>query len=139
MRKYRGEALIDLINRSINETLSRTILTGGSTLIGSLALFVLGGDVIRGFAFIMVVGVIVGTYSSIYIASPFTLLWERLFPGKSGGRPAARAAGPRPGAGSPLGRRCVPMPRCPPTAAASPRRQRLRRLASPQVGATAGL
>ena len=98
MRKYRGEALIDLINRSINETLSRTILTGGSTLIGSLALFILGGDVIRGFAFIMVVGVVVGTYSSIYIASPFTLLWERMFPAKGDGRAPARAAGGRPGA-----------------------------------------
>jgi preprotein translocase subunit SecF len=67
------------MNLSLNQTLSRTILTGGTTLTACLALMLLGGDVLRGFAFILFVGVIVGTYSSIYIASPFALLWESWF------------------------------------------------------------
>lgn len=79
MRKDRGVALIDVMNHSINQTLPRTILTGGTVFVAAMALLVLGGDVIRGFAFIMTVGVVVGTYSSIYIASPFALLWEKYF------------------------------------------------------------
>jgi preprotein translocase subunit SecF len=65
------------INRSINETLSRTILTSGTTLIVVAALFVLGGGIIHDFAFAMIVGVIVGTYSSIYVASPILIAWQR--------------------------------------------------------------
>jgi preprotein translocase subunit SecF len=79
MRKTRRQPFIEVLNRSINETLSRTILTGGSTLLALLALLIWGGDVIRGFAFVMFVGILVGTYSSIYVASPFALLWEQLF------------------------------------------------------------
>lgn len=96
MRKSRREPLVALMNRSINETLSRTILTGGSTLLALLALLIWGGEVIRGFAFVMFVGILVGTYSSIYVASPFTLLWEQLF--GAGGRFArAKAVPPTPG------------------------------------------
>jgi len=84
MRKSRSTEMVTLLNRSINQTLSRTILTGGTTILASLALLIYGGDVIRGFAFVMSVGVVVGTYSSIYIASPFALLWEEWF--GSGGR-----------------------------------------------------
>lgn len=61
------------INRSVNETLSRTILTSGTTLLVLLALFFLGGDIIHDFAFAMLIGVVVGTYSSIYVASPVLL------------------------------------------------------------------
>ncbi|MBF0469016.1 MAG: protein translocase subunit SecF [Desulfamplus sp.] len=62
-----------IINRSINETLSRTILTGGTTLIVLLALFFLGGEIIHNFAFAMIVGICIGTYSSIFVASPILL------------------------------------------------------------------
>jgi preprotein translocase subunit SecF len=79
MRKHRREPLLEVMNRSINETLSRTILTGGTTLLAVLSLLIFGGEVIRGFAFVMFVGILVGTYSSIYVASPFALLWEQLF------------------------------------------------------------
>jgi preprotein translocase subunit SecF len=98
MRKSRRKPLIEIMNESINETLSRTIMTSGLTFLTVLALLILGGDVLRGFAFVMTVGIIVGTYSSIYVASPFALLWEHLF-GVQGkwrkGKPGAlsRAAG----------------------------------------------
>ena len=77
LRKMRREPLVKVLNLSLNQTLSRTILTGGTTLTACVALMILGGEVLRGFAFILFIGVIVGTYSSIYIASPFTLLWEQ--------------------------------------------------------------
>ncbi|HKH46494.1 MAG TPA: protein translocase subunit SecF [Thermoanaerobaculia bacterium] len=90
MRKSRRKPLIEVMNESINQTLSRTLLTGGSTLLALAALLWLGGDVIRGFAFVMLVGILVGTYSSIYVASPFALLWEQYF-GAKGERRAAPA------------------------------------------------
>jgi preprotein translocase subunit SecF len=93
LRKSRSQPLIEVMNHSINQTLSRTLLTSGLTFIASLALFVLGGDVIRGFAFVMTVGVVVGTYSSIFIASPFALLWEQWF-GPGGKMNRATAASP---------------------------------------------
>ncbi|HEX5760952.1 MAG TPA: protein translocase subunit SecF [Thermoanaerobaculia bacterium] len=93
MRKNRREPLIQLMNRSINETLSRTILTGGSTLLAVGALLVWGGDVIRGFAFVVFVGILVGTYSSIYVASPFALLWEQLFGRERRARKGAQPPG----------------------------------------------
>jgi preprotein translocase subunit SecF len=65
-----------MINKSINETLSRTILTSGTVLITVVALFFLGGDIIHDFAFAMIAGVVVGTYSSIYIASPILLIFS---------------------------------------------------------------
>lgn len=73
MRKNRREPLASVMNRSINETLSRTILTGGTVLLVVLALYFLGGEIIHGFAFTLLIGVIVGTYSSVYIASPIVL------------------------------------------------------------------
>jgi preprotein translocase subunit SecF len=76
MRKNRREPLASVMNRSINETLSRTILTGGTVLLVVLALFFLGGEIIHGFAFTLLVGVIVGTYSSVYIASPIVLYMD---------------------------------------------------------------
>ena len=96
MRKSRRKPLIELMNESINETLSRTIMTGGLTFLTVLSLLILGGDVLRGFSFVMTVGIIVGTYSSIYVASPFALLWEKYF-GASG--KLSRKPGPAPAGG----------------------------------------
>ncbi|MFQ5666283.1 MAG: protein translocase subunit SecF [Candidatus Binatia bacterium] len=77
MRKHPRDPLAAIINSSINETLSRTILTTGTALLVILALFVLGGNVIHGFAFTLLVGFSVGTYSSIYVSSPIVLYLER--------------------------------------------------------------
>jgi preprotein translocase subunit SecF len=74
--RYRNRPMEQLMNASMNETLSRTILTSGTTLVVVLALFILGGAVIHDFAFAMLIGIVAGTYSSIYVASPFLLLWE---------------------------------------------------------------
>jgi len=73
LRKYKQKDLRDVLNLSINETLSRTIMTSVTTLLALIALFVLGGDVIRGFVFAMIWGVIVGTYSSVFVASAILL------------------------------------------------------------------
>ncbi len=72
-----SDALPGLFNRSINETLSRTILTSGTTLIVLLALFFLGGEIIHNFAFALLIGIIIGTYSSIFVASPIVLAVSR--------------------------------------------------------------
>ncbi|HPJ71224.1 MAG TPA: protein translocase subunit SecF, partial [bacterium] len=76
MKAMRGQPLAQIINRSINETLSRTILTSVTTFIVVVFLFLFGGAVINDFAFALMVGVVVGTYSSIFIASPFLLFWH---------------------------------------------------------------
>jgi preprotein translocase subunit SecF len=76
MRKSRREGLAAIINRSVNETLSRTIITSGTAILVLLALFTLGGHVIRPFAFTLIIGFITGTYSSIYIAAPVVLYFE---------------------------------------------------------------
>jgi len=78
MAMKRGEGFVPLVNRSINETLSRTILTSLTTFLAVAALWVLGSEVIKGFAFAMMIGIIVGTYSSIFIASPLVVWWEEL-------------------------------------------------------------
>lgn len=77
MRKSRRESLETIINTSINETLSRTIITTGTAILVLLALFLLGGGVIRPFAFALLVGFFSGVYSTIFIASPVILLWEK--------------------------------------------------------------
>ena len=76
LRKHQKKTPELLINRSVNETLSRTILTSLTTLVVVVALFVLGGGIIHDFAFAMIVGVFIGTYSSIYVASPILLAWQ---------------------------------------------------------------
>lgn len=73
LRKFKKLSLKDVLNLSINETLARTVMTSVTTLIALVALFVLGGDVIRGFVFAMIWGVIVGTYSSVFVASAILL------------------------------------------------------------------
>jgi preprotein translocase subunit SecF len=82
MKKMAREKLEKLINVSINETLSRTILTSGTVFLVLIALFFLGGGVIHDFAFALIIGVIVGTYSSVYIATPLVIFWEQVFPSK---------------------------------------------------------
>ena len=74
LRKYKKMAMPDLLNLSINDTLSRTIMTSMTTLLALTALYILGGDGLRGFSFAMIWGVFVGTYSSIFVASPLLLL-----------------------------------------------------------------
>jgi preprotein translocase subunit SecF len=88
LRKRTNEPLYDLLNRSINETLPRTVTTGLTTLGTLSALLVFGGDVIRPFAWVLIFGIIVGTFSSIYVASPILLWIERRWP-----RPTTRAGG----------------------------------------------
>ncbi len=83
MKKLKGVAFEDLVNRSINETLSRTILTSLTTLIAVLVFFIFGGGVIRDFAFALIVGIVAGTYSSIYIASPVVIDLGKLMGKKS--------------------------------------------------------
>ncbi len=75
-RKYHKNPLEFIINRSVNETLSRTLLTSLTTLVVVVSLFVLGGGIIHDFAFAMIIGVIIGTYSSVYVASPILLAWQ---------------------------------------------------------------
>lgn len=76
LRKYHKYSNQTIINRSVNETLSRTLLTSGTTLVVLIALFALGGGIIHDFAFAMIIGVVVGTYSSIYVASPILIAWQ---------------------------------------------------------------
>jgi preprotein translocase subunit SecF len=76
LRKYHKDPLSTILNKSINETLSRTILTSGTTLIVVVALFILGGEIIHDFSFALLVGILVGTYSSVFVASPILLAWQ---------------------------------------------------------------
>jgi preprotein translocase subunit SecF len=82
LRKFKRAQLYDILNRSVNETLPRTIMTGGTTLAATIALLMLGGEVIRGFAWVMTFGIITGTFSSIYIASPILFWIEQRWPGE---------------------------------------------------------
>ena len=77
LRIMRREPFPAIVNRSINETLSRTILTGGLTFLSLLVLFFMGGQVLRGFSFALVVGILIGTYSSFGIAAPLLVAWNR--------------------------------------------------------------
>jgi len=73
LKKRRKDAYADIVNASINETLPRTVLTSGTTLATLLALFILGGTVVRPFALVLILGILIGTYSSIFVASPVLL------------------------------------------------------------------
>jgi preprotein translocase subunit SecF len=76
LHKNMKESLSTIFNQSINEVLSRTIITALTTLLAALSLFLFGGEVIHDFSFALVVGILVGTYSSIFVASPLVVLWE---------------------------------------------------------------
>jgi preprotein translocase subunit SecF len=88
IKLLRRERLADIVNRSINQTLSRTILTAGLTFLTVLALFLFGGEVLRGFSFALVVGIVIGTYSSIAIAAPILVAYQEWRAGR-GQRPIA--------------------------------------------------
>lgn len=77
-RSPKKEALESIINRSINQTLSRTILTSGATMLVVIALFFLGGEVLNTFALTLIIGIIIGTYSSIYVAAAIVVIWKDL-------------------------------------------------------------
>ena len=89
LRKFKTTALQEVMNRTVNETLSRTLMTSGTTLIALIALLIFGGDVIRGFVFAITWGVVIGTYSSVYVAKNVVLMlgvkrdWSK--PGEGGG------------------------------------------------------
>jgi len=92
LRMTRREPLAQLVNRSINQTLSRTVLTSGLTFLTVLSLYIFGGEVLRGFSFALVVGILIGTYSSIAIASPMLVAYQdwRTQRGKGAALPAGR-------------------------------------------------
>jgi preprotein translocase subunit SecF len=76
VKLMRRERLLDIVNKSINQTLSRTVLTSGLTFLTVVALFLFGGEVLHGFSFALVVGIIIGTYSSIFIAAPMLVAYQ---------------------------------------------------------------
>jgi preprotein translocase subunit SecF len=102
LRRYKRMPLGDLLDLSVNETMSRTIMTVGTVFMALLALYFFGGEVIRGFTFAMLFGVLVGTYSSVFIAAPFLILigvkrdWSGLEKAKPAQRTAARSPAPSP-------------------------------------------
>jgi preprotein translocase subunit SecF len=95
LKFMRREKLDALINISVNQTLSRTVLTSGLTLLTALSLWLFGGQVLNGFSFALVVGILVGTYSSVYIASPILLLSQKVLESRKKGSGPAPATTPR--------------------------------------------
>ncbi len=93
LRQTRREPLAEVVNRSINQTLSRTVLTSGLTFLAVLSIFLFGGEVLRGFSFALVVGILIGTYSSIAVAAPMLVAWQERRAGSA--RAAALPAGRR--------------------------------------------
>jgi preprotein translocase subunit SecF len=94
MRKMRRESLGEIINVSINQTLGRTVITAGTALLSALALFVFGGEVLHGFAFTMIVGIITGTYSSVFVAAAIVTFWRRKSESKLSAATSAATATP---------------------------------------------
>ncbi len=94
LRLNRRETLKDVVNRSINQTLSRTVLTSGLTFLTVLSLYIFGGRVLHGFSFALVVGILIGTYSSIAVAAPMLVAWQdwRARHGATATLPAAKRA-----------------------------------------------
>jgi preprotein translocase SecF subunit len=91
LKAMRREPYAEVVNRAVNETLSRTILTGGTTLIVLLFLFFLGGEVIHDFAFALIIGIVIGTYSSIFVGAPLVVDWKERFEDRA----AASGSGPK--------------------------------------------
>jgi preprotein translocase subunit SecF len=94
MRKMRRQSLSEIINVSINQTLGRTVITAGTALMSAIALFLFGGEVLHGFAFTMIVGIITGTYSSVFVAAAIVTFWRRKSESKLSAAPAATATPP---------------------------------------------
>ena len=91
----RRDSLHDVINASVNQTLSRTIITAGTALLTALALFFFGGEVLHGFAFTMIVGIITGTYSSVFIAAAIVSFWRGTAPTRAGAHAPGASRLPR--------------------------------------------
>jgi preprotein translocase subunit SecF len=109
LKILRREDLETLINKSVNQTLSRTVLTSGLTLLTALALFLFGGQVLNGFAFALVCGIIVGTYSSVFIASPILIFWHNFLEGrKRNSRGGGPVVAPRKGPQAPAAAEVAP-------------------------------
>jgi preprotein translocase subunit SecF len=97
LRSMRRDSMPEIINASVNQTLSRTVITSGTALLTALALFFFGGEVLHGFAFTMVVGIITGTYSSVFIAAAIVSLWRGNAPTRAAAHaPAPATAPPQP-------------------------------------------
>ncbi|HVN04654.1 MAG TPA: protein translocase subunit SecF [Bryobacteraceae bacterium] len=92
LKILRREPLESLINKSVNQTLSRTVMTSGLTFLTVIALFLFGGPVLHGFSFALVVGIIIGTYSSVFVASPIVLFWHNWADSRKRTAPAPVAA-----------------------------------------------
>jgi preprotein translocase subunit SecF len=92
MRGMRRDSLDQIVNVSVNQTLGRTIITAGTALLSVLALYLFGGEVLHGFAFTMLVGIVTGTYSSVFIAAAIVLIWQGKKPMKAMPAPTAAAA-----------------------------------------------
>jgi preprotein translocase subunit SecF len=92
MRSMRRDNLEHIVNVAVNQTLARTIITAGTTLMAVLALFLYGGEVLRGMAFTLIVGIVSGTYSTVFIAAAVAILWQRGRPLKGQSAPVAPAA-----------------------------------------------
>ena len=90
-RMVRREPLRDVVNRSVNQTLSRTIITAGTTFLAVVSLYALGGEVLRGFAFTMMIGLLAGTYSTVFIASAIAIMLNRPNPGQVASQAQAKA------------------------------------------------
>jgi preprotein translocase subunit SecF len=93
VKLMRRQGITEIANLSINQTLSRTVLTGGITLVTALALFLWGGEVLRGFAFTLVVGILVGTYSTVSVACPLAASWLEYVQRERGGGGVAALPG----------------------------------------------
>jgi preprotein translocase subunit SecF len=94
MRSMRRDSLTHIINASVNQTLGRTVITSGTALLTALALFFFGGDVLHGFAFTMIVGIITGTYSSVFIAAAIVSFWRGSAPTRAAAHAPATAGAP---------------------------------------------
>jgi preprotein translocase subunit SecF len=107
-RLLRRESFADVVNKSINQTLSRTILTSGLTFLTVLVLFLMGGQVLRAFSFALVVGIVVGTYSSFGIAAPLVVAWHRWRGDRGTVVSTGSAAGNKPRVGDGVSGRLAP-------------------------------
>lgn len=95
LKLSRREPLEAVINKSVNQTLSRTVMTSGLTFLTVIALFLFGGPVLHGFSFALVVGIIIGTYSSVFVASPIVLFWHNFVDSRKRTAPIPVAAVPK--------------------------------------------
>jgi preprotein translocase subunit SecF len=94
LKLSRREPLEQVINRSVNQTLSRTVMTSGLTFLTVIALFLFGGEVLHGFSLALVVGILIGTYSSVFVASPIVLFWHNWFDERKRKAAVVAPAGP---------------------------------------------